>query len=338
MPAKGRRYKKQNAIRARGAAFAYLYRVGGEEMTAQLTVACLGLGKIGSGIAQSVQRAGHRLIVYNRTAEKTRSFVASGAKVAHSPREAAAEADVVLTCLMGDESVRENLLGDNGILAGMRPGAIHLGTSTITPKATTEFAGLHAAQGSHYLAATFAGHPDQAAAGKLISFVAGRPDIMERSRPVLDAYTSKLIVIGENPALAASFKLTVNFMAACMLETFGEVFVFAEAQGLNLEVIGSTLKDFLQHPAFGRYVDKIRVGNFDEILGSTLDGAGSKDVRLILQTAGEAGVPLPFGSVVRDKVIAAQAHGWGHRDWSVLTEIARIDAGRERAKEKVRTA
>jgi 3-hydroxyisobutyrate dehydrogenase-like beta-hydroxyacid dehydrogenase len=305
---------------------------------AQLSVACLGLGKIGTGIAQCVQRAGHRLIVYNRTAEKTRSFVASGATAARTPREAAAQADIVLTCLMGDESVRENLIGADGILAGMRPGAIHIGTSTITPKATTEFAELHAAQGSHYLAATFAGHPDHAAAGKLLSFVAGKPEILERCRSVLDAYTARLIVIGENPALAASFKLTVNFFAACLLETMGEAFIFAEKQGLNLEVVSGTLKEMMQHPALPRYLEKIRLGNFDEILGSTLDGAGSKDVRLILQTAADAGVPLPFGSVVRDKIIAAQAHGWGQRDWSVLTEIARIDAGRERAKEKVRTA
>ncbi len=305
---------------------------------AQLSVACLGLGKIGTGIAQSVQRAGHRLIVYNRTAEKTRSFVASGATAARTPREAAAQADIVLTCLMGDESVRENLIGADGILAGMRPGAIHIGTSTITLKATTEFAGLHAAQGSHYLAATFAGHPDHAAAGKLLSFVAGKPEILERCRPVLDAYTARLVVIGENPALAASFKLTVNFFAACLLETMGEAFIFAEKQGLNLEVVSNTLKELMQHPALPRYLEKIRLGDFDEILGSTLDGAGSKDVRLILQTAADAGVPLPFGSVVRDKIIAAQAHGWGQRDWSVLTEIARLDAGRERAREKVRTA
>ena len=306
--------------------------------TAQLTVACLGLGRIGAGIAQSVQRAGHRLIVYNRTAEKTRSFAAAGTKVARSPREAAAEADIVLTCLMDDDSVRENMVGPDGILAGMRPGAIHIGTSTVTPKATTEFAQLHAAQGSHYLAATFAGHPEQAAAGKLISFVAGPPEILERSRPVLDAYTGRLIVIGENPALAASFKLTVNFTAACLLELFGEALIFAEGQGLNLEMVAGTLKEFFQHPAFPKYLEKIRVGNFEEVLGSTLDGVGSKDVRLILQTAAEAGVPLPFGSVVRDKIIAAQARGWGNCDWSVLAEIARVDACRERTREKARTA
>jgi len=134
-------------------------------------------------------------------------------------------------------------------LVGLRPGAIHIGTSTATPKATSQFAKLHADHGSHYLAATFAGHPDHAAAGKLMSFVAGEPAIIERSRPVLDAYTAKLLVLGDKPALAASFKLVVNFFAACLLETMGEKFTFAEKQGLNLETVASMIKEVLQHPA-----------------------------------------------------------------------------------------
>lgn len=307
--------------------------------TARLSVACIGLGRIGAGIAQSVQRAGHRLIVYNRTAEKTRSFVTAGATAARSPREAAAEADIVLTCLMDDASVRENLVGENGILAGIRPGAIHIGTSTVTPKATKEFAALHEKYGSHYLAATFVGHPQQAAEGKLISFVAGSRAILERCRPVLEAYTGHMIVLGEEPALAAAFKLTMNFFVACQLEAMGEALAFAEKQGVNLEAAAEMMKGALQHPAFlPRYLDKIRQGTFEDVAGSTLDGVGSKDLRLILETAADAGVPLPFGSVVRDKIIAAQARGWGDCDWSVLTEISRVNAGLDRPREKAKTA
>jgi 3-hydroxyisobutyrate dehydrogenase-like beta-hydroxyacid dehydrogenase len=245
---------------------------------------------------------------------------------------------------MDDASVLENMVGENGILAGLPPGAIHIGTSTVTPKGTTHFAKLHADRGSHYLAATFAGHPDHAAAGKLVSFVAGEPAIVERARPVLEAYNAKLLVIGDNPALAASFKLTVNFFAACLLETMGEAFTFAEKQGVNPETLGTMIKELLQHPAMPRYVEKIRTRNFEEVLGSTLDGVGSKDLRLITETAADVRVPLPFASVVRDKIIAAQARGLGNCDWSVFTEIARLNAGlgaakqQEEAKQKVRTA
>ena len=293
---------------------------------------------MGSGIAQSVQRAGHRLIVYNRTAEKARSFSSSGAVIARSPREAAAQADVVLTCLMGDDSVLENLVGENGILAGLGRDAIHIGTSTVTPNATSRFAKMHADHGSHYLAATFAGHPEHAAAGKLMTFVAGEPSVLERARPVLEAYAAKVLVLGDNPALAASFKLVVNFFASCLLESMGEAFTFAEKQGLEREPVASMLKDVLQHPAMPRYIDKILTRNFAQILGSTLDGAGSKDVRYITETAAEYRVPLPFASVVRDKITAAQAYGLGEQDWSVFTEIARLNAGLVQANEKVTTA
>jgi 3-hydroxyisobutyrate dehydrogenase-like beta-hydroxyacid dehydrogenase len=304
----------------------------------KLSVACIGLGRIGAGIAQSVQRAGHTLIVFNRSPQKMQPLIAAGAKGAQSPRDAAAQADIVLTCLMDDASVLENLVGENGILAGLRPGAIHIGTSTVTPKASAQFSKLHAAHGSHYLTATFAGHPEHAAAGKLMSFVAGDPAIVERCRPVIEAYTAKLIVLGDQPALAASFKLVVNFFAACLLETMGEAFTFAEKQGLNPEMVGSIFKDLLQHPAMPKYIEKIRTRSFDEVLGSTLDGVGSKDLRLICETAVQFHVPLPFASIVRDKITAAQAYGLGECDWSVFTEIARLNAGLQDAKQKVRSA
>ena len=307
-------------------------------MTAQLTVACLGLGRIGVGIAQSIQRAGYPLVVYNRTPGKAQPLIASGAACAHSPREAAAQADVVLTCLMGDESVLESLAGANGILAGLRPGAIHIGTSTVTPMATAQFVKMHKEQDSHYLAATFAGHPDHAVAGKLVSFVAGEPAVLERARPVLEAYSSKILVLGDQPALAASFKLVVNFFVACMLESMGEAFTFAEKQGLNAETVASMLKDLVQHPAMPRYIEKIRTRNFAQILGSTLDGIGSKDVRYITETAVDVRAPLPFASVVRDKIIAAQAHGWGEHDWSVFTEISRLNAGLVDSNDEIKTA
>jgi len=297
--------------------------------TATLSVACIGLGRIGAGIAHSVLNAGFGLVVYNRTPEKTQALVAAGATAASSPREAAAAADVVITCLMDDASVLANVVGDDGILASMRANAIHIGTSTITPKGATQLAELHEARGGFYVAAPVAGHPHHAAAGKLISFFAGKPGAFERCSKVIEAYSAKIVRLGDAPALASSFKLVVNFFAACLLETIGEALVFAEKQGIDPVLMSGTLRDLLQHPALPVYLEKICARSFDEVLGSTLDGVGSKDVRLILQTAGEIQVPLPIASVVRDKIVAAQAYGFGEHDWSVFTEISRLNAGQE---------
>ena len=90
--------------------------------TNSLSVACIGLGRMGSGIAHNIQKAGFRFTVYNRTAEKTKPFVAGGAMAARTPREAAAAADIVVTNLMDDASVIATLMAEDGILAGMRPG------------------------------------------------------------------------------------------------------------------------------------------------------------------------------------------------------------------------
>ncbi len=295
-------------------------------MTANsLSVACVGLGKMGSGIANNIQHAGFRLTVYNRTPEKAAPFVAAGATAARTAREAAAAADIVVTNLMDDASVLGAVTGADGILAGMRPGAIHIGTTTISPNVSTRLAELHAKHGSHYVAAPVLGRPDAAAAGQLLTFVAAEDSIIERCQPVLKAYTRQVIPAGEDPAAAMSMKLTGNFFVAAMLELMGETYVFAEQRGVDTTFLTNMMKTFL--PVFGEYVERISTRRFDDA-GFTLD-AGLKDVRLILDAAAEVHAPLPYASLVRDRCIAAQAHGMGQRDWSCLTEMARLNAGQK---------
>src|SRR6516225_889784 len=118
-----------------------------------LTIASVGLGRIGAGIARNLQASGCRCVVYNRTPARMDPFVAGGAQPARSAREAAAGADFVVTSLMDDQSVLDVLSGEDGILAGLRRDAVHIGTSTISPGCSTRCAGLHYQHGSHYLAA-----------------------------------------------------------------------------------------------------------------------------------------------------------------------------------------
>ncbi len=290
-----------------------------------LSVACIGLGRMGSGIAANIQKAGFPVTVYNRTPEKTKPFVAAGSRAAHTPREAAAAADVVVTNLMDDASVLDASTGADGLLAGMRPAAIHIGTTTISPRLSTRLAELHAAQGSYYIAGPVAGRPDAAAAGKLFTFVAGKPLPVERSRPVISAYADRIIPMGEDPAVAMSMKLAGNFMVASLIEMMGQVFVFAEQRGVDLAIITGMFKQFI--PAASEYIDRISSRDFENA-GFTLDG-GLKDVTLILAAAAEVHTPLPYASLVRDKCIAAQAQGMSHLDWSALTEISRLNAGQK---------
>lgn len=290
-----------------------------------LSVACVGLGRMGSGIARNIQNAGFRLTVYNRTAEKMKPFVEAGATAASTPHDAAAAADIVVTNLMDDASVLGTVTGDDGILAGMRADAIHIGTTTISPSLSTRLGELHAAQGSHYVAGPVAGRPDAAAAGKLFTFAAGKPEWLERSQPVMNAYANRIIPMGEDPAIAMSMKLVGNFMVASLIELIGEAFVFAECRGVDPSIVTGMFKQYM--PAAAEYVDRICSRDFDRA-GFTLDG-GTKDLTLILQAAAEVHAPLSYASVVRDKCLAAQARGMGQLDWSCMTETSRFDAGQK---------
>ena len=286
-----------------------------------ISVACIGLGRMGAGIAHNIQRAGFRLIVYNRTHQKTEPFIASGAALARTPREAAQEADVVVTSLMDDASVLEVVDGADGVLAGMRPGAVHAGTTTTSPNLSTRLTELHASQGSHYVAAHVLGRPDAAATGKLITLLAGTAEAIERARQVIDTYSVGVILLGEDPALASSMKLAGNFFLAGLLEVIGEAFAFAKGRGV-LGPFSEMLKAFL--PGSQEYLDRIRISDFDRA-GFTLD-AGLKDIHLILDAAAEVRVPLPCGSLIKDKCIVARERGLNQCDWSVFTAISPPDA------------
>ena len=287
-----------------------------------LTIASVGLGRMGAGIARNLQASGCRCVVYNRTPARMDPFVAGGAQPARTAREAVAEADFVVTSLMDDQSVLDVLSGEDGILAGLRRDAVHIGTSTISPGCSTRCARLHYQHGSHYLAAPVFGRPEAAAAGKLLTFVSGEPEIIERARPVLAAYTQRAVALCEDPAAAASLKLAGNFFGACLLEVLGQAFALAEKRCVLLP-LANLLKEFL--PPMSEYVDRIANRNYEQP-GFTLD-AGLKDVQLILEAAGEVHVPLPFASVVRDKCLAAQAQGLSQQDWCSFTEIAWLNAG-----------
>ncbi len=289
------------------------------------TVAVIGLGKMGSGMAQSIQKAGYPLVVYNRTMSKTEPFVAAGATAAASPREAAA-ADIVLTSLLDDRSIIDMLSDDNGILAGLPTNSIHLSTTTISPAAGAQLSQMHQEHGSHYVATNVLGRPDNAAIGMLDALVAGKPECIERCRPVIESFTNTIIVMGEQPESAARMKLIINFFLSGIIETMGETYVFAEKYGIDLEVVQHLMLDqVFPNPALREYAERIRTRRYDEA-GATLSTA-IKDLNLMLAEAGSVNTPLPIADLVRNHILTAKARGQGDLDWCVSTEANRLAAG-----------
>jgi 3-hydroxyisobutyrate dehydrogenase-like beta-hydroxyacid dehydrogenase len=280
---------------------------------------------MGSGIAKSLLRAGHGVTVYNRTAQKAEAVRAQGAKAVKTPGEACASG-VVMTMLADDQAVEGIVFGNAGILASLSKGGLHISLSTISVRLSERLADEHAKAGQEYVAAPVFGRPDAAEGGRLAIAAAGRREALERCRPLFEAMGPKLLIVGEQPALANTVKLTGNFLIASVLEAMAEAITFAQKSGVDaaalLEFLTSTL---FTAPVYKTYGTLILKGEH-EPAGFALP-LGLKDVRLVLQAAESRHVAMPIASVVRDRMLTALARGHEKSDWSVIGRVAAEDAG-----------
>jgi 3-hydroxyisobutyrate dehydrogenase-like beta-hydroxyacid dehydrogenase len=215
----------------------------------------------------------------------------------------------------------------DGLLAGMRPNAVHACVTTISPKCADELESLHQKHGSFYISAPVAGRPDAAASGQLASFLGGPVNAVERLMPACKSYSTFVTVIAERPRMANVMKLAINYNVISTIELISQSYIFAEKCGLPLE----HLRDFYQqiwfaHPAPKMYAEKLCKRDFAGRGGFVMTG-GLKDVRLMLSTAAEAGTKLTFGEIAERNLSNAVDAGMGEQDWSAIYELARKKAG-----------
>lgn len=290
-----------------------------------MEVGLIGLGQMGTGIAKSLLRAGHRLKVYNRTMARAEALLGDGAALARSIAEACRQ-DVVMTMLADDAAVEAVTFGPGGIAASLKPGAVHVSLSTISMALSERLAREHARLGQEYIAAPVFGRPDAAEAARLAVVAAGKPEAVERCKPLLEAMGPKLLVASERPAIASVIKLIGNFLLGSVIESLSEAFALGRKSGVDEEQLFEFLTTALfPTPVYRNYGEAIRRRRF-EPAGFTAS-LGLKDIRLALAAAEAQSVPMPIASVVRDRYLTAIARGNAERDWSVLGRIAEEDAG-----------
>lgn len=290
-------------------------------------VGFIGMGRMGAAMTQNILKAGYPVTVYNRTREKVLPLLDKGAREAFSPRDAAQGADVVFTCLMDDKSMYEIMNGENGLLAGCKPCAIHIGTATISPSCAGKMADMHHAHGSYYIAGPVSGRPDAALAGKLLTYISGDQEAIARCEPLFNAYSQRHVNLGPDARAANSVKLTINFMLLTQIEMISEVFAFAERSGIDGQLVGELIDIVQTHPANKDYVRRIRSRDFDPAAFEVT--AGYKDLELLIQASSDVRVPMPYAGVLRDKFLSTMGNGMSDKDWTAISEAARIAAGLE---------
>lgn len=284
-------------------------------------VAFLGLGKMGLAMATNLLRAGYPLVVWNRSTEKAEPLLAAGASLAETPAAAVRSADIVISSLADDASVRAVVSGPDGVLSGLRPGAIHVGASTVSPSLSDELAALHAGAGGHYVAGPVVGRVPAAEAAQLVTFVAGDAEAIETVRAMISAYAPMVAVVGDRQSQASVAKLIANFLGASGMDLIGQSLAWAEKSGLPPALVSMMLGGFFANPATQEYITKIGERDFDSV-GFTAAG-GRKDIQLMIEAAEAVDLRLSSAEALRTKLDAVIARGWQDKDWSCFTEIDR---------------
>ena len=292
-----------------------------------MKIAFLGLGNMGVHMARHLLKAGHELTVWNRTESKADQLKAEGAKVAPSPAEAVRGVDIAITMLADDRAVESCVLGGAmGVADALPKGAVHISSSTISVALSQRLAKEHAEHGQEYIAAPVFERPEAAEAGKLFVVAAGKSDVIERCRPVLETIGQRVFVMGDKPEMANVVKLSGNFMISTIVEGLGEAIALTRKYGIDPH----RYVDFLTSSLFAAPVFKTYGGIIADERYSPPGfklRLGLKDAKLALAAAESVDMALPFASVVRDHMLTAIARGMEDLDWSATAKLAAENAG-----------
>ncbi|MBN8913925.1 MAG: NAD(P)-dependent oxidoreductase, partial [Rhizobiales bacterium] len=286
---------------------------------ADASIGFIGLGRMGLPMASNLAAAGNKVIAYNRHPERHEALAAAGL----TPTEKLGDlfsCGLVVSMVSDNQAATEIVFGQTGawpwagLAAGLRKGAVHLSMSTIGPDVSTRLAAEHARHDQGYVAAPVFGNPDAAKAHELVIVAAGTAELLQRCEPVFAALGTRTFVVGAAPASANLIKIAGNAMLASTLATFGEVLAFVRKSGIEptafYEIMTSSLFGGRAHKIYGA-----RMVAEDFAPGFTFPLA-LKDLTLVLAAAQAAAVPMPSISVVRDRLLAAIAQGYGDLDWS----------------------
>lgn len=268
-----------------------------------MRVAFLGLGIMGRPMAANLAKAGHEVTVWNRTPGKE----VAGARTASSPREAAAQADVVWICVSNTEAVESVLFGEPGVESSLRPGMIVVDSSTISPAATRQFAERVASRGVDYVDAPLTGSKAGAESGTLIFMAGGKEAVIQKLEPLWKSMGKEVKRMGDIGMGQAS-KLALNLMIAVMYQGFAEGLTLATRQGIVAETFLGLIQSSMVRSGVVDYkAPFVLRRDFSPNFPLRLM---HKDIHLMLDAAKELGLTLPalerVDEVYEDAVRAGQ--------------------------------
>jgi 3-hydroxyisobutyrate dehydrogenase-like beta-hydroxyacid dehydrogenase len=286
------------------------------------TIAVLGTGAMGAGMAHRLLDQGHRLRVWNRTPEKLLPLLEQGAFAAGTPAEAARGADVVLVSLANADAVEEVLFGPDGASMGSREGTLLLDTSTTSAEAARETGARAESAGFRFVEARVLGNPHHAKTGQLRALVGGPEAYIEAARPLLEELSKDVNVLGEWGA-GAQMKIALNLFLGVQLAGLAEAVDIGEAAGLDrATVLGVLGGSGYSSPVVAFRCMLVNAGRL-EPAAFRLD-LMAKDLRLATDLAKAGGVRAPVTEASGELFREGVERGLGHLDAVAVVQPAQL--------------
>eukprot|EP01138_Halocafeteria_seosinensis_P005651 gb/GECG01005777.1/.p1 GENE.gb/GECG01005777.1/~~gb/GECG01005777.1/.p1 ORF type:complete len:359 (+),score=56.28 gb/GECG01005777.1/:1-1077(+) len=291
-------------------------------------VGFIGLGKMGSAMAANLLEAGYELTVYDQNDSAVSALVDKGARAEVSSAAVAQETQRVVSMLPNDKALMQECGTEDtqGILSSLRPGAVHISCSTVSPDTSRHLAELHNRRQASFVTSPVFARPDGIERKEAFFPISGKREGIELAKELIGTTSQNLYDFGEDAGAANVVKLCGNFLIGSAIESMGEALTLAEQNGLDrvqvMQMLNSTIFNCLIYKGYGQ-----RVSERDHVPGGFSLELGAKDLSLVLDTAGKRNVSMPFGSVLRDRFLSAQAKGRADLDWSAIGMASSEDAG-----------
>jgi len=293
-------------------------------MTHKLTLGFIGLGLMGKPMAGHLLKAGFPLVVHNRSQAAVKELTALGAQEATSPKEVAAQVDIVFTCLPDSPDVEQVVLGKEGILKGARAGLIVADHSTIKPSTARELAEALATKGVQFLDAPVSGGQLGAQQGTLTIMVGGDAEALERACPALEAMGKTITHVG-GPGAGQVAKCCNQIMVAAQMTAMAELLIFARKAGVDpRKVVQAIRGGAAQCWTLDNKPERLFAGNRQPGFKAYMQ---VKDMGIVMDSARKFGMPLPSTTENTNLFSEMIAMGLGELDNSAVVGVIEKMAG-----------
>src|SRR5512133_83958 len=283
-----------------------------------IQIGFLGLGTMGTAMANNIRKTGLGLTVWNRTPERAQPFAAKGARVAKTPRECATGRDVVITCVSDEKALDAILEGPDGVLAALKPGDVLVDMSTAGTRAAKSVAERVAKRGARFVAAPVLGSRPAAEKAQLVVVAGGPREARERAHPALHAVSARIFEM-DDPIQAALLKVCVNAVGGAMMAAFGESLALAVTGGVPLGRFIEVLQASGFHsPLFLMKGEQIINDDYDPRFSLAL---AAKDLRLASESAADQGASMPVSGAVRRLFSQAVSADRGAKDMAAVADL-----------------